>query len=186
MSVVLPTVELRERYELGLQGLWRQFQASGDGPAVAHGRSLLVDQVVIFCYQQLVAQETIPPDCVTIVALGGYGRGTLLPHSDVDLLFLFRDTKHEASYKDPLSRIYLDLWDLKIKASATARTVSECALLDRANPEFTVSLLESRFLAGDEDSFHRVRQKSLPALLRKSARALLELVAESARSWGWR
>jgi [protein-PII] uridylyltransferase len=182
MSVVLPTVELRERYEVGLQGLWRQFQASGNGSTVAKGRSLLVDQVVISCYQQLVAQEVVPPDCVTIVALGGYGRGTLLPYSDVDLLFLFRDTKHEASYKDPLSRIYLDLWDLKIRASATARTVAECALLDRANPEFTVSLLESRFLVGDEDLFQRVQQKSLPALLRKSARALLDLVAESART----
>jgi [protein-PII] uridylyltransferase len=182
MSVVLPTVEMRERYEAGLQGLWRQFQGSGDGAIVAEGRSLLVDQVVICCYEQLVAQEVVPPDCVTIVALGGYGRRTLLPHSDVDLLFLFRDTKHEASYKDPLSRIYLDLWDLKIRASATARTVAECAVLDRANPEFTVSLLESRFLVGDEDLFQRVQQKSLPALLRKSARALLDLLAESART----
>jgi [protein-PII] uridylyltransferase len=182
MSVVLPTVELQERYEAGLQGLWRQFQASGNGATAAHGRSLLVDLVVVSCYQQLVANEVVPPDCVTILALGGYGRGTLLPHSDVDLLFLFRDTKHEASYKDPLSRIYLDLWDLKIRASATARTVAECAALDRANPEFTVSLLESRFLVGDEDLFQRVQQKSLPALLRKSARNLLELVAESART----
>src|SRR4051794_41969482 len=109
MSVVLPTVEMRERYEAGLQGLWRQFQGSGDGAIVAEGRSLLVDQVVICCYEQLVAQEVVPPDCVTIVALGGYGRGTLLPHSPVDLFFLFLGTKHESSYKKTLSRNFFHL-----------------------------------------------------------------------------
>src|SRR4051794_41725631 len=121
MSVVLPTVEMRERYEAGLQGLWRQFQGSGDGAIVAEGRSLLVDQVVICCYEQLVAQEVVPPDCVTIVALGGYGRRTPLPHSHVDLFFLFLGTKDETNYKDPLRRNYFDLLVPQIKAHAEGR-----------------------------------------------------------------
>src|SRR5690349_20436345 len=182
MSVALSSGEVRERYESGLAELRREFDYSGNGVAVVSGRTALVDDVVLTCYSQLVEAEVVPPSCVSIVALGGYGRGSLLPHSDVDLLFLFRDRKHEAAYKDPLSQIYLDLWDLKIRASATARTVVECGKLDHENPEFTVSLLDSRFLVGDRELFHEVRNRVLPALMRKSGTALMNLVCESAQT----
>lgn len=182
MSVVLSSGEVRERYESGLGALRREFDYSGNGVAVISGRTALVDDVVLTCYNQLVEKEIVPPNCVSIVALGGYGRGSLLPHSDVDLLFLFRDAKHEVAYKDPLSQIYLDLWDLKIRASATARTVVECGKLDPENPEFTVSLLDSRFLIGDRELFDEVRNKVLPGLMRKSGTALMSLVCESART----
>ena len=182
MSVVVSSGEVRERYESGLAALRREFDYSGNGVAVVSGRTALVDDVVITCYNQLVEKEIVPPNCVSIVALGGYGRGSLLPHSDIDLLFLFRDTKHEGAYKDRLSQIYLDLWDLKIRASATARTVVECGKLDPENPEFTVSLLDSRFLTGDRELFDEVRNKVLPSLMRKSGTALMTLVCESART----
>ncbi|HWY69512.1 MAG TPA: [protein-PII] uridylyltransferase [Terriglobales bacterium] len=182
MSVLLSTSEVRETYEDGLAALRKDFETSGNGSAVVHGRSQLVDEVIGRCYQRLVEQGSVPSNCVAIVALGGYGRSTLFPHSDVDLLFLFKDAKEEASYKDALSRVYLDLWDLKIRASATARTVTECGRFDPENMEFTVSMLDSRFLLGDQELFERVRAKTLPSLLRKSGRTLLARVAESARS----
>jgi [protein-PII] uridylyltransferase len=181
MPVALSNAEVRERYETGLAELRRDFDSSGIGAAAVRGRSLLVDEAIRSCYEQLVTQKLIPADCVAIVALGGYGRATLLPHSDVDLLFLFRNSKQEAAYKDPLSRIYLDLWDLKIRASATARTAGECGQLDSANPEFTVSLLDSRFLTGDRELLEQVRNKVLPGLLRKAGSGLAALVAKSAR-----
>ena len=182
MSVVLSSGEVRERYESGLAALRREFEYSGNGVAVVSGRTALVDDVVLTCYRHLIEEEIVPPNCVSIVALGGYGRGSLLPHSDVDLLFLFRDAKHEAAYKDQLSQIYLDLWDLKIRASATARTVVECGKLDPENPEFTVSLLDSRFLIGDRDLFDEVRNRVLPSLMRRSGTTLMNLVCESART----
>ena len=181
MSSATLNPALSERYEAGLAALRKEFESSGRGAAVVRGRSRLVDQILQHCFEQLVARDT-PNDCVAIVPLGGYGRGTLLPHSDVDLLFLFRDTKQEANYKDALSRIYLDLWDLKVRASATARTVAECGRLDPENPEFTVSLLDSRFLIGDAQLFRQVRDRVLPALLKKSGARLIELVSESARA----
>lgn len=181
MPVVLSTSAVRERYESGLAELRRSFDSSGIGTDAVRGRSALVDEVVESCYQQLVSQSLIPANCVAIVALGGYGRRTLLPHSDVDLLFLFKDSRREASYKDTLSRIYLDLWDLKIRASATARTVAECGKLDPGNFEFTVALLDSRCLVGDLELFEQVHQRILPRLLNKAGRTLIEQVTESAR-----
>src|SRR5438067_4701303 len=182
MSVLLSSSEVRETYEDGLTRLRKQFESSGNGIAVVQGRSRLVDQVIGLCYEHLVEQRSVPADCVAVIALGGYGRNTLFPHSDVDLLFLFKDAKQEAAHKDALSRVYLDLWDLKIRASATARTVAECGRFDRENMEFTISTLDSRFLLGDRELFERIRTKTLPGLLRKSGRTLLTSVAESARS----
>lgn len=182
MSVLSSSSDVRDTYEDGLARLRKEFETSGNGTAVVHGRSQLVDEVIGRCYDHLVEQNSVPPSCVAIVALGGYGRRTLFPHSDVDLLFLFRDAKEEAAHKDALSRVYLDLWDLKIRASATARTVAECGRFDPENMEFTVSTLDSRFLLGDRELFERVRTKTLPGLLRKSGRTLLTSVAESARS----
>lgn len=181
MSSVLSNSEVGERYEAGLAALRREFDSSGQGVAVARCRSRLVDEIIQHCYEQLVTQG-MPRNCVAIVPLGGYGRAVLLPHSDVDLLFLFKDAKQEAAHKDELSRIYLDLWDLKVRASATARTVSECGRLDPENPEFTVSLLDSRFLMGDSGLFNQVHKQVLPALLRKSGQKLIELVSDSAKT----
>ncbi|MBV9144586.1 MAG: [protein-PII] uridylyltransferase [Acidobacteria bacterium] len=181
MPVAISSSAIAETYERGLAELRRRFERSGDGLAVARGRSRLVDEVIQRCFLQLVS-EGVPTDCAAIVALGGYGRGTLLPHSDIDVLFLFKDPKQEAKYKDSLSRIYLDLWDLKIRASATARTVAECGRLDAENPEFTVSLLDSRSLTGDAELFERMRVQILPRLLRKSGSQLIRLVAESAKA----
>lgn len=182
MSVLLSSSEVRERYEDGIASLRKTFETSGNGAAVVQGRSHLVDEVIRLCYERLVEEGSVPSNCVAIVGLGGYGRGTLFPHSDVDLLFLFMDAKQEANYKDALSRVYLDLWDLKIRASATARTVAECGRFDPENMEFTVSMLDSRFILGERELFERVRAKTLPDLLRKSGRTVLARVAESARS----
>ena len=182
MSVLSSSSEVRETYEGGLARLRKEFEASGNGTAVVQGRSHLVDQVIRCCYEHLIEQSSVPSNCVAIVALGGYGRSTLFPHSDVDLLFLFKDAKQESSYKDALSRVYLDLWDLKIRASATARTIEECGRFDPENMEFTVSTLDSHFLLGNRELWELVRAKSLPSLLRKSGRLLLTKIAESARS----
>ena len=182
MSVLSSSSEVRETYEDGLTALRKEFDNSGNGAAVVKGRSRLVDEVIHRCYERLVEQRSVPANCVAVVALGGYGRNTLFPHSDVDLLFLFKDAKQESSYKDALSRVYLDLWDLKIRASATARTVEECGRFDPENMEFTVSMLDSRFLLGNRELFDRVRSKTLPGLVRKSGRGLLARVTESARS----
>jgi [protein-PII] uridylyltransferase len=93
-----------------------------------------------------------PPLDFALVATGGYGRGVLAPHSDVDLLFL--------SQKDPGPRtrrlvefmLYL-LWDLGLKVGHATRSVKEC--LKEAVKDSTVltALVDARFLAGERGTF---------------------------------
>src|SRR5438477_13134798 len=96
MSGLLSSSVVRETYEDGLAALRKDFENSGNATAVVEGRSRVVDEVIVRCYQPLVEQASVPFSCVAIVALGGYGRSTLCPHSDFGLLLLSTDARAEA------------------------------------------------------------------------------------------
>jgi len=81
-----------------------------------------------------------------LVAVGGYGRGALFPHSDVDVLVLLPDGRvPDAS----VERFISMLWDCGLEPGHSVRTIAECA--EEAAKDVTVdtSVLESRHVAGD-------------------------------------
>ncbi|NDV00106.1 [protein-PII] uridylyltransferase [Pseudoroseicyclus tamaricis] len=87
---------------------------------------------------------------IAIVAVGGYGRGEMAPHSDVDLLFL---TPHKMTpWAESLieSMLYL-LWDLKLKIGHASRTIKDCLRLAREDYTIRTTLLETRHLVGDPE-----------------------------------
>ncbi|WP_245667536.1 [protein-PII] uridylyltransferase [Neptunicoccus sediminis] len=87
---------------------------------------------------------------ISIVAVGGYGRGEMAPFSDVDLLFLtpYKLTAWGESVVE--STLYI-LWDLKMKIGHATRTVEECIRLAGSDLTIRTALLESRFLYGDAE-----------------------------------
>ncbi|SEN05027.1 UTP--GlnB (protein PII) uridylyltransferase, GlnD [Loktanella fryxellensis] len=87
---------------------------------------------------------------LSVIAVGGYGRGEMAPHSDVDLLFLtpYKITPWAESVIE--FTLYM-LWDLKMKVGHASRTIKDCLRL--ATEDFTIrtSLVEYRYLTGDAD-----------------------------------
>ena len=86
---------------------------------------------------------------LALLAVGGSGRGEMAPHSDVDLLFLapYKLTPWAESLIE--SMLYI-LWDLRLKVGHASRTVKDCLRLAREDYTIRTSLVEERFLAGDE------------------------------------
>ncbi len=86
---------------------------------------------------------------VAVLAVGGYGRAEMAPHSDVDLLFLtpWKITPWAESVIE--SMLYM-LWDLKLKVGHSSRTVKDCLRLGREDITIRTALLEHRFIAGYE------------------------------------
>jgi [protein-PII] uridylyltransferase len=115
------------------------------------------------------------------VATGGFGRGWLFPYSDIDLLFLYADRRGEETHKEAIRRFSQELWDLKLKLSPASRTLTECDRFDPNNTEFTISLLDCRYLAGDRDLFARLHEKIIPKLVMREAKPLLQGLAEVTR-----
>src|SRR5579864_9317121 len=86
---------------------------------------------------------------LALMAVGGYGRGTLAPYSDIDLLFV-RPYKQTAHAESVIEYMLYALWDLGFKVGHASRTIEECVKLSREDFTIRTSILEARRLTGDE------------------------------------
>jgi [protein-PII] uridylyltransferase len=107
------------------------------------------DAVVLHLYP---ADNPSSGERLAVVATGGYGRGTLAPGSDVDLLFLL-PYKQTAWSESVVEAMLYVLWDLKLKVGHATRSVEDCLREAKADMTIRTSLLEARFLFGDRDLF---------------------------------
>lgn len=159
----------------------REFEATGDGRAAVAQRTRFIEDILARLWREIVSSDDNKPPNFALVATGGFGRGWLFPYSDVDLLFLFGDREAEQFYKDPVRRLSQELWDLRFKLSPASRTLAECDRYDPSNTEFTISLLDCRYLAGDRDLFRKLHAKIIPKLVMRESKSLLQGLAEVTR-----
>lgn len=183
MSTV-PTVvhDLREFYTAESSRIQSQFAETGDGKAAVTQRTALVENILLRLWKELISPEETGPQGLALVALGGFGRGWLFPHSDIDLLFLHADGRSEESYKDRIRQFSQELWDLRMKLSPSTRTLAECDKFDAGNVEFTISLLDCRFLGGDRELFSKLRDKLIPKLVMRESQSLVQSLSEVTRN----
>lgn len=179
--------ELRESLNERSARIRHEFETTGDGRAAVHARTRLVEEILHRLWREFIAigesgsSSLERPANFALVATGGFGRGWLFPHSDIDLLFLFADRDSEQAFKDPVRRFSQELWDLRLKLSPASRTLSECERYDPNNTEFTISLLDCRYLAGDRDLFRRLHDKVIPKLVMRESKTLVQGLAEVTR-----
>ncbi len=109
-----------------------------------------VTDVVIEALWSLAGAMTGPAGApVALMAVGGYGRGSLAPFSDIDLLFL--RTEADPDTEAVIAFALYALWDLGFKVGHASRTVEECLDLSSGDMTIRTSLLEARYLAGNAD-----------------------------------
>jgi [protein-PII] uridylyltransferase len=114
---------------------------------------------------------------IAVLAVGGYGRAEMAPHSDVDLLFLtpWKITPWAESVIESL--LYI-LWDLKLKVGHSSRTVRDCLRLGREDITIRTALLEQRFLAGHEDLARELAEKLWSDLFRGTGKEFIDAKLE--------
>ncbi|MCX8995776.1 [protein-PII] uridylyltransferase [Rhizobiaceae bacterium BDR2-2] len=86
---------------------------------------------------------------IAVTAVGGYGRGTLAPGSDIDLLFLLPPRADNVVHKAVEFILYL-LWDMGFKVGHSVRSVDECIRQSIADMTIRTAVLETRFICGEE------------------------------------
>ena len=114
------------------------------------------------------------PPAAALVAVGGYGRGQLFPHSDVDVLILLPEPADDACAK-AIERLLASLWDIGLELAHAVRTLDECAAEMAADATIRTSLLEHRHLAGSRrlhDRFRRMFDDALDVRTFYDAKAL--------------
>ena len=131
---------------------------AGTWPGLQSGRLLgrLTDGVIAALHAYATAHvlrdtggEAEP---MAVVATGGYGRGVLAPFSDIDLLFVTRDTPSPATLATVEFVLYF-LWDLGLKVGHATRSVSECVAEAGRDMTVRTSMIDARRLSGDAALF---------------------------------
>ncbi|MBB3592754.1 [protein-PII] uridylyltransferase [Rhizobium sp. BK529] len=122
--------------------------AEGSGLDCAHRISWLQDQIITILYKFATA-HIFPKqkDKFAVTAVGGYGRDTLAPGSDIDLLFLFLPKPAEETHKAVEFMLYI-LWDMGFKVGHATRTVEECIALSKSDMTIRTAILEMRYICG--------------------------------------
>ncbi len=107
--------------------------------------------------------QTGLPATAALVAVGGYGRAELLPHSDVDVLVLLpasANTQAGSPLKAKLEAFITACWDIGLEVGSSVRTVAECVAEARADVTVQTALLESRLLVGSRKLFVGFQQET--------------------------
>ena len=89
---------------------------------------------------------------IAVVAVGGYGRGTLAPGSDIDLLFVL-PARQSPRVQSIVEFILYTLWDTRQKVGHATRSVDECIRLAKTDSTILTAILEARYICGDRKLF---------------------------------
>ena len=129
-----------------------------------------------------LAEQTagFPAEGFTLLAVGGYGRRHLFPHSDVDLLLLFASERLAIEHKEVIAAYLQRLWDAGLRVSHSVRTPAECLEVHHQNIELNVSLLDQRYLTGDRAQYAEMARR-LPRFLQASREPLVRDLTQLAR-----
>src|SRR6185312_15279562 len=147
----------------GTSEIRSRFDAGATGTATVRAQCFMVDQLVRLIYDY--AERHVYPmsnptqaERLAVVAVGGYGRGELAPHSDIDLLFLlpYKMTPHA---EQVIEYMLYTLWDLGLKVGQATRSVEDCLRQARTDLTIRTALLEMRYVSGDAPLFAELRQR---------------------------
>ncbi|MGO1750371.1 MAG: [protein-PII] uridylyltransferase [Marinobacter sp.] len=134
---------LKQRYDADAEA----FKQGADVRALVHSRADTIDTVLRLIWNRYPFSSS--PD-IALIAVGGYGRGELHPHSDIDLLILTRNGT-ESSWQEDLGAFITLLWDLKLDIGHSVRSIEESKAAARVDVATLTNLLETRTIAGPDE-----------------------------------
>lgn len=149
---------LKKALEQAHEKAERQLIADGEGTRCAESLSDAEDEIIRSLFG--LASGTLFPaqgaeEPIAVVAVGGYGRGTLAPGSDIDLLFVLPSRQSER-VQHIVEFILYCLWDTRQKVGHATRSIDECIRLAKSDNTILTAILEARFICGDENLFSRL------------------------------
>jgi [protein-PII] uridylyltransferase len=141
-------------------------RSGASGQTVVRLQSAAMDRIVGVLWGRAVeeAARVRAPSPVSLVALGGYGRRELAPHSDLDLLVLHGTREPDAFVKAASERLVYALWDLKLEVGYAVRDLRACDELAASDHTARTALLDLRYLAGDRDLYRELEREELHGL----------------------
>jgi [protein-PII] uridylyltransferase len=168
----------RQAYQAGFAEVRRRFDSHGQGTEAVHEQCFLIDQLVRLAHDfgsryEYPGGAATTAQVMSVVAVGGYGRGELSPQSDIDLLFLlpYKRTSHAEQIVEYM--LYL-LWDLGLKVGHATRSVDDCMRHGKADLTIRTAMLEARWLWGDQALFAELKRRFRSEVVAGSVESYVE------------
>ncbi|MEZ5329993.1 MAG: [protein-PII] uridylyltransferase [Verrucomicrobiales bacterium] len=180
---VASNAELLQRYKRFLKTeehrVKLQHRAGGGGVEICTARAELLDIVLQNLLEQAlrkVGDDDKKATELALVAVGGYGRKTLNPGSDVDLLFLHNRSSHSLSEqtRDIIESVLYMLWDVGFKVGHSVRSIKECIQQANNDSHTKTAMMDARLLIGDESLFTKFTERFWKGCISGKEAAYLE------------
>lgn len=153
---------------------WIEFQDGRPVEQLMLERLTEIDRLLRVSWSHFVGDQA---HRLCLVATGGYGRGELQPHSDIDLLILLPADAGD-QWAGAIGLFVTVLWDIGLQVGHSVRDVAECAALAGADLTIMSNLLESRLIAGDRHLLEAMRAATSPRRMWDSRMFFAAKVAE--------
>lgn len=153
---------LRDELRAARQALIAEFQSKGNVERLLRGLSGAVDRAL-----RRAVQHTGLERGVAVIAVGGYGRALLFPHSDIDLLIVPGGPLN-SELQERIEHLVGLLWDLGLHLGHSVRTLEECRVEAGNDVTVLTALLESRLISGPRKSYQGLSEVVLSCLDRQA------------------
>ena len=147
---------------------------TGRGTACAEFLAAAEDNIItgLFHFAAATLGAGKAAEGLSVIAVGGYGRGTLAPGSDIDLLFLTANTVSPALNAVIEFMLYA-LWDARQKVGHSTRTVADCLAYAKSDNTIMTAILEARLITGDQALFADMQQSYRRNIMQKGVKAFV-------------
>jgi [protein-PII] uridylyltransferase len=176
------SLPLRQALSMHFKAQWqeakhaaeKQLLADGQGTRCAMRLASAMDGIIGSLHDVLeaAAPERDPDSRFAIVAVGGYGRATLAPGSDIDLLFLLPNKANSWADRAIEFTLYA-LWDMRLKVGHATRNVEDCIRLAKTDTTILTSILEARYICGNASLAGRLQESFSRDIVEKSAKTFV-------------
>ena len=172
---------LKEKINSAEKQLHKRHLDGESGLKNAQSRSRCIDQLIIGLHQAFDPENE---SGLAIVANGGFGRGIMNPGSDIDLLFLTPTSSQKISKVDAslIQSIQMLIWDLGFKFLPATRSIQESITEAKQEPISRTTLLDSRFIIGNEELFEQFSTRFRKECITKDKAAFFEERSQDIRN----
>jgi [protein-PII] uridylyltransferase len=151
----------------------RRFEGGASGTETVHALAFLMDQIIRVLHDFVGAHvyanaNPSKGEHMTLIAVGGYGRGELAPYSDIDLLFLtsYKPTPYT---EQVVEYMLYTLWDMGLKVGQATRSIEETLRQAEADLTIRTAVLEARYIWGDQDLFAELKRRFDAEIVKKTS-----------------
>ncbi len=171
------TAILKPAAESGRVEIARRLEATPSaGREAASAQAFLTDQLLRLIFDFTTTRlyplnNPTASERLTLIAVGGYGRGEMAPYSDVDIAFI-TPYKQTGWTEQVIESMLYALWDLGMKVGHSSRSLDEMVRMAKDDLTIRTALLEGRYVWGDQPLYDEA-----------SARFQRDVVADTARAF---